>query len=100
MAKKNRIPKRVAGIPIPKLIRRPANKLMKTDMGRNLLADALVAMASGIIGTRYVREQASAAAGQVREQASNVMETASGIYHQDDESKKKKKSKDLGLQTH
>ena len=47
-AKKNKLPKRIAGvIPIPKLIRRPANKLMKTPTGRDLLAGALVALAGG-----------------------------------------------------
>jgi hypothetical protein len=96
MAKKNRMPKRLAGvIPIPKLIRRPVNKLMKTEMGRNLVADALVATASGIIGTRYVREQAAAAAGEVREQAGNMMDTAENLYDAGFKKKKKKKHDDL-----
>ena len=105
MANKNKLPKRIAGvIPIPKLIRRPANKLMKTPMGRDLLADSLVALAAGIIGTRYVREQASAAAGEVRDQAGNLVEKASGIYHGEPGSflkkKKKKKDRDEELRRH
>jgi hypothetical protein len=95
MAKKNRMPKRIAGvIPIPKVIRKPTNKLMKTDMGRNLLADALVALASGIIGTRYVKEQAAAAVGEMREQAGTMMDKASSIYGDMGGKKKKKKNKD------
>jgi uncharacterized protein YjbJ (UPF0337 family) len=75
------------------------NKLMKTEMGRNLVADALVATASGIIGTRYVREQAAAVAGEVREQAGNVagnmMDTAENLYDTGFKKKKKKKQDDL-----
>jgi hypothetical protein len=38
---------------------------------RDLLADALVALAAGIVGTRYVREQASAAAGEPHSESSS-----------------------------
>ena len=46
-------------IPIPKLIRRPANKLIgDTDGPRPCLPVPLSPSPAGLIGTRYVRERA------------------------------------------
>lgn len=48
MAKKTKIPKKVAGIRIPKAIRRSTllRSLLNSPMGRNIVADALVAGAA------------------------------------------------------
>jgi len=48
MGKKNRIPKRIAGFRVPKLLRksRLMKSLLSTPLGRQIVADALVAAAA------------------------------------------------------
>jgi hypothetical protein len=48
MAKKRKIPKKVAGIKVPKMLRKSwlMKSLLGTSMGRQILADALVAGAA------------------------------------------------------
>jgi hypothetical protein len=51
MAKKNRIPKKVAGFKIPKMIRKSpvVSGLLASDTGRKVLADALMAGAAAAV---------------------------------------------------
>lgn len=51
MAKKNRIPKKVAGFKIPKVIRKSpvVSGLLASDTGRKILADALMAGAAAAV---------------------------------------------------
>ena len=51
MAKKNRIPKKVAGFKIPKVIRKSpvVSGLLASDTGRKILADALMAGATAAV---------------------------------------------------
>lgn len=57
--KKGRAPKRIAGVKIPKRMRRalePAAKFLSTDFGRNIAADVLVALAVAFASTDAMRD--------------------------------------------
>ena len=57
--KKHKLPKRIAGVKIPKILRKSGNSLIRlaeTPAGREILAEALVAIAGGLLGGRYIRE--------------------------------------------
>jgi hypothetical protein len=61
MAKKNkaRAPKRIAGVKIPKRLRRalkPAVQFLSTDFGRNVAANALVAVFVAFASTDAMRD--------------------------------------------
>jgi hypothetical protein len=57
--KKARVPKRVAGVKIPKRLRRalkPAVKFLGTDFGRLVATNAVVALAVGFASTDEMRD--------------------------------------------
>lgn len=56
--KKARVPKRVAGVKIPKRLRRalsPAARFVSTNFGRSVAADVLVAIAVAVASTDAMR---------------------------------------------
>jgi hypothetical protein len=57
--KKARVPKRVAGVKIPNKLRRalkPVARFVRTDFGRNIAADVLVALAVAFASTDAMRD--------------------------------------------
>jgi hypothetical protein len=63
MAKRElKLPRRVGGVKIPKNMRKSANRLTRhfeTPLGRELIAEAFVAAAGALVGSRYVRHAAA-----------------------------------------
>jgi len=70
MAKKNaKLPKTVAGVKIPKKVRKSGNKLIEavgTPMGRELLAAGLVAAGAALAKAQKERRQTEPAAAEPR----------------------------------
>ncbi|HYD72727.1 MAG TPA: hypothetical protein VEF55_06285 [Candidatus Binatia bacterium] len=80
MAKKNaRVPKRIAGLKIPKRLRRalrPAAKFLSTDFGRNVAADVLVALAVALASTDAMRDAFRAAGKRSRKSGGGFADLA------------------------
>ena len=54
MAKKTKVPRRIAGVKLPKPLRRGLKDLARTQNGRTVLAEALVA-AGGVLASPAAR---------------------------------------------
>ena len=54
MAKKKKrvVPKRIAGVKVPKPLRRSLDELLSSPMGRNMVADAIVAAGAALIASQ------------------------------------------------
>ncbi|HYC02251.1 MAG TPA: hypothetical protein VED40_03105 [Azospirillaceae bacterium] len=82
--KKSRVPKRIAGVKLPKALRRSKalNSLLGNDVGRQLLADALVAAATaaaGVLAARHkpeLRQAGQAVGEQLADARDTVVDTA------------------------
>lgn len=51
-SKKGSVPKRIAGVKVPKRLRRDLNGLLGSKLGRDIVADALVAAGAAMIGSQ------------------------------------------------
>ena len=51
-SKKGALPKRIAGVKVPKRLRRDLNGLLGSKLGRSIVADALVAAGAAMVGTQ------------------------------------------------
>ena len=51
-SRKGAVPKRVAGVKVPKRLRRDLNGLLGSKLGRDIVADALVAAGAAMVGTQ------------------------------------------------
>lgn len=82
MAKKKkaaRVPKRIAGVKIPKPVRRAARPLaefLASDFGRGVAADALVALAIAFASTDAMRAAFKDAAKRARKSGGGLSELA------------------------
>jgi hypothetical protein len=89
---KLKLPKRFAGSKVPKGWRRSANQLARrldSPLWREIVAEALVAAASALIGGRYVRETAS----QAGQEVAAGTETALGYSNDGASARKAEKEK-------
>jgi hypothetical protein len=81
MAKRDlKLPKRIAGLKIPRTVRKSANRFTRhfeTPIGRELIAEAFVAAAGALVGSRYVRQTASDVGRQVRAGTENILDAGS-----------------------
>lgn len=51
-SKKGSLPKRIAGVKVPKRVRRDLNGLLGSKLGRDIIADVLVAAGAALVGTQ------------------------------------------------
>ncbi|HEX2561977.1 hypothetical protein [Phenylobacterium sp.] len=51
-SKKGSLPKRIAGVKVPKRVRRDLNGLLSSKLGRTIIADVLVAAGAAMVGTQ------------------------------------------------
>jgi hypothetical protein len=77
MAKKNkaRVPKRIAGVKIPKRIRRalqPVARFAGTEFGNNVVAGVVVALATALVSGEDMRESLKDAAKRARKSGGGV----------------------------
>ena len=81
--KKSGVPKKVAGVKIPKSVRKsnPLSTLFNSSLGREILADALIA-AAGAAAAALTRTRTAEAAGhsaaKAGAEASDAVQTAAG----------------------
>ncbi len=81
--KKSGMPKRVAGVKVPKAVRKssPLSTLFNSNLGREILADALIA-AAGAAAAALTRtrtaEKVGHTAAQAGAEATDAMQTAAG----------------------
>jgi hypothetical protein len=80
--KKAKLPKRIAGIKVPKALRKSGGSLaglVESPAGRKVLAEALMAVAGVLMGGKAAQE---AGAGKAAARAGHgVAETGSGLGH-------------------
>lgn len=84
MAKKNKakLPKRIAGVKIPKTLRKSAPALgafLATPAGREAVAAGLVAMAGALAGTKQGRHAVAAAGDSVADASTTAVGTLSTL---------------------
>lgn len=75
MAKANRIPKKVAGISVPKAVRKSPllRSLLGSEAGRQMLGQALIAGATAAAGVLAARSETAAdAGGSLKKTSQNV----------------------------
>jgi hypothetical protein len=77
--KKARVPKRVAGVKIPKRWRRtarPLAKLLESRFGSNVAADVLIALAVAFASTETMRDSFKDAARRAKRSGGNLSDLA------------------------
>ncbi|MFC3077915.1 hypothetical protein ACFODL_07435 [Phenylobacterium terrae] len=84
--KKGVVPKRIAGAKVPKRLRRDLDGVLSSPMGRNILADALVAAGAAVVGTqakknsktrRFLRDHPPAEAPHAAQDAAGAVASGS-----------------------
>lgn len=77
--KKKALPKKIAGVKIPKTLRKSAGSLeamLETRLGREILASGLMAMAGSLLGSKNVRHAAADAGHDAVDAGSAVAQAA------------------------
>jgi hypothetical protein len=72
MSRKNKLPKKIAGVKLPKPLRKSGERLLRrvdTPLGRTAVAGGLLAIAGVLAATKQMR---MAGGGQVRDAASTT----------------------------